>query len=164
MFGVSMDEGVLLVLLAVVVVGPRRVPAMLGHIRTRIRQARLIWSNLRERAAADPSVAWVRQELGDLDPRHLLDEDGTRGAGDAFSPVPPPRLVPGTVAVPPESAERGDDPFVESDVPAPADAPGGDAPGGDAAGEQGSLGIGAVPAAHELSVRRSISPDENAAA
>src|SRR6478735_3448981 len=90
MFGIGFGELIVIMAIALVVVGPERMPDLARRVGTTIRDLRRMYDNMRAELGADfEEVERGIQTLRSLDPRRELDAYGRKFIGEMAREVGP---------------------------------------------------------------------------
>ena len=120
MFGIQGGEFIVLLVVALLVIGPERLPEYTAKLANLVRSARGMADNakgqLREQMGSEfDDVDWKQYDPRQYDPRRIVREALMDDGSDDGQPVPPGDVQPGNVKA--QSSSRRHDP----DAPTPYD-------------------------------------------
>jgi sec-independent protein translocase protein TatB len=90
-FGIGLPELGVIVLVAVLVFGPDKLPDLAKQAGQLVRKAKILANNARDELRAELGPEYADLELRDLDPREIVRKHITEAMEDDPTPSPPPR-------------------------------------------------------------------------
>ncbi len=104
-FGISLDEAIVILALMALIVGPKRLPLLVSRLTERIRHMKVLWRAANDRADADAVALWASSGINSFDPRYLVQSDLVEDDAQSFVALPPP--VPALPEDASTSSEQG---------------------------------------------------------